>query len=108
MKDVKLQLQEVKQTSSDTKQEVQNMCDVITIKPSEEWRKKTNILINRICMKSKNYEGTKREIYKALDERAGSDINKRLKNMKARVLLNGGIQTQANNLNPLDAIGICY
>ncbi|NYC94144.1 hypothetical protein DFN09_002057 [Clostridium acetobutylicum] len=29
-------------------------------------------------MKSKNYEGIKKEIYKALDERAGSDINKRL------------------------------
>ena len=80
------------------------MRDVITIKPSEEWRKKTNILINRICMKSKNYEGIKKEIYKALDERAGSDINKRLKNMKARILLNGGSQTQANKFNLLDVI----
>ncbi|NRY58848.1 hypothetical protein [Clostridium acetobutylicum] len=55
-------------------------------------------------MKSKNYEGIKKEIYKALDERAGSDINKRLKNMRARVLLNGGTQTQANKLNLLDVI----
>lgn len=104
MKDLRLQLQENKTQTIAVKQEVQNMKNIITIKPSDEWRKKTNILINRICMKNKNYEEVKKEIYKALDERAASDINKRLKNMKARILLNGGTQTQVSKLNLLDVV----
>lgn len=104
LKDIRLQLQETRQETTAVKQEVQNIKEVITIKPSEEWRKKTNILVNRICMKTKDYKNTKDEIYKALQERAGCDLKIRLKNMRGRLLLNGATQSKADNMNYLDVI----
>lgn len=99
-----LENKQIKQDLNQTKQEVQAMKDVITIKPSEEWRKKTNVLINRICMKTGDYKTTKDEIYKALQERAGCDLKVRLKNMRGRLLLNGATQSKADSMNYLDVI----
>ncbi|NRY58849.1 antA/AntB antirepressor family protein [Clostridium acetobutylicum] len=45
LKDLRLQLEETKEQTTAVKQEVQNMKDVITINPSEEWRKKQTFLL---------------------------------------------------------------
>ncbi|URZ06428.1 ORF6N domain-containing protein [Clostridium felsineum] len=104
LKDMRLQLQETKEQTTAVKQEVQAMRDVITIKPSEEWRKQTNVLIAKICMRVKDYKKPKEEIYKALQERAGCDLKIRLKNMRARLLLNGSTKSKVDKLNYLDVI----
>lgn len=104
MKDMRLQLQETKQQTTAVKQEVQAMKEVITIKPSEEWRKQTNTLVAKICMKLRDYQKPKEEIYKALQERAGCDLKIRLKNMRARLLLNGSTKSKVDKLNYLDVI----
>lgn len=94
----------LQQSVTETKKEVQRMRDVISIIPSDEWRNKTNTLVNRICMKLKDYEKPKNEIYKAIEQRGACDLRIRLKNLKGRALLNGSSKSKADKLNILDVI----
>lgn len=104
MKEVKYQLAAVKQESQETKEELQAVREVIEIKPSDNWRTETNSLVKKICYKLGDYKTPKDNIYKALQERAGCDLKRRLENMRARLLLNGGSKSKADNLNYLDVI----
>jgi len=104
MKEVKYQLAAVKQESQETKEELKTVREVIEIKPSENWRSETNALVKKICYKLGDYKTPKDNIYKALQERASCDLKRRLENMRARLLLNGGSKSKADNLNYLDVI----
>lgn len=99
-----LEQQQIKTAVQETKEELQAVREVIEIKPSENWRNETNALVKKICYKLGDYKTPKDNIYKALQERAGCDLKRRLENMRARLLLNGGSKSKADNLNYLDVI----
>ncbi len=95
---------EAKQQAVEAKEEVQAIRDVVEIRPSQNWRNETNNFMKKICYKLSDYKTPKDEVYKALQERAGCSLKIRLENMRARLLLNGGSKTKADNLNYLDVI----
>jgi len=111
MKDIKQQLNEVnhnvlvaKAETTAVKEDLQNIRDVVEIIPSKTWRNETNNLIRKICFKLSDYSKPKEEVYRALQERGACDLKRRLENMRARVFLNGGSKSKADNLNFLDVI----
>ena len=67
-------------------------------------KSKLKEVISKICTKLSDYKKPKENIYKALQERAGCDLKRRLDNMRARQLLNGSSKSKADNLNYLDVI----
>ncbi|MCC5428176.1 ORF6N domain-containing protein [Clostridium botulinum] len=88
----------------ETKEEVQAIRTVVEITPSKSWRSETNRLMTKICFKLKDYQKPKEEVYKALQERAGCDLKIRLKNMRARLALQGVTKSKLDELNYLDVI----
>lgn len=104
MKNMRIMVEQTKRVALETKDELQNVREVIEIKPSESWRNETNTLVKKICYQLQNYQKPKEDIYKALQERAACDLKRRLENMRARLLLNGGSKSKADNLNYLDVI----
>lgn len=95
---------QIKHELDQTKKEVQNVKEIVKVKPTEQWRKDSNILVNKICMKTKDYKSTKEQIYKELDRRAGTSINTRLENMRKRLKADGVTETKIKGLNYLDVI----
>lgn len=89
----------------ETKDDIQNIRDVVEIKPFENWRDTTNKLINKMAFEKRNYEEIKIEIYKALDYRAGTKINTRLENMKDRASRAGMSRSRVEALTTLAVIG---
>lgn len=87
-----------------TQEEVQAIRDVITINPKAEWRKQTNIILNRICKAVNNYSTPKDEAYIALKERGKCRPDVLVNNLKARALLNGMAKSKVDNLNILDVL----
>lgn len=87
-----------------TKEEVAAVREVIEIVPSNSWRNETNTLIKKICYKLGDYQTPKENIYQALQQRASCDLKRRLENMRARLILNGGSKSKADSLNFLDVI----
>lgn len=106
MKDVKLQLQEVKQANADTKQEIQDMRDTITLSPTS-WRKDTTALVNKIALNIGGYDHIKairEESYKFLNERMGVDVKTRLTNKRRRMADEGVCKSKRDKLTILDVI----
>jgi len=87
-----------------TKSEIAAVREVIEIVPSREWRNETNGLVKKICYVLNDYKTPKEDIYKALQQRAACDLKRRLENLRARLILNGGSKSKADSLNYLDVI----
>jgi len=88
----------------EAKEEIQEIREVVEIKPFENWRDDTNKMINKICRKTGDYQDTRKKIYEALDRRAGTKVNQRLDNMRARAILAGTSRSKADSLGILDVI----
>ncbi|MBE6067953.1 MAG: ORF6N domain-containing protein [Clostridium lundense] len=93
-----------KQETAAVKEDIQNIREVVEIKPSENWRNEVNALMKKICYKLNDYKAPKEESYQALKERASCDLKVRLKNMRARLLLEGSTKSKIDSLNYLDVI----
>lgn len=111
LKDLRKQLNEVnhhaleaKAKVEETKEEVQAIRDVVEIRPSDRWRKDTNLIMSKVCKKLNDYKLPKEEVYKAVNERARVDLKRRLENMRGRLALEGATKTKIDNLNYLDVI----
>jgi hypothetical protein len=91
-------------TVQKTKEEVQAIREVVEIRPSENWRNETNSIVKKNCYKLNDYQRPKEELYKAVQERGACDLKRRLENMRARFLLNGGTKSKADQMNYLDVI----
>lgn len=88
----------------ETKNDLQEMRDVIEITPFDNWREDTNKQLNKICIKTGEFKETKNKIYEALDRRARVDVKRRLENMKARALVSGMARSKVDALSRLDVI----
>lgn len=84
--------------------QVQEIREVITINPGQDWRNKTNKLMQKIGYKLNDYETPKTEVYKALEKRSGCLLNRRLDNLMTRALRNGMAPSKVKQLNYLDVI----
>lgn len=88
----------------ETKDEIQEMREVIEIKPFDNWREDTTKQINKICRNNSDYKEVRNKIYEALDRRAGTKIKIRLENMRARALVAGMTRSKVDALGYLDVI----
>ena len=88
----------------ETREEIQEIREVVELKPFDNWREDTNSLINKICKKTGDYKDTRHRIYDALNQRARVDIKRRLDNMKARAIVAGMQRSKADALTYLDVI----
>lgn len=88
----------------ETKAEMQEIREVIEIKPFDNWREDTNKQISKMCHGFGDYKDTRTKIYEALDMRAGTKIKTRLDNMRARALVSGMTRSKVDALGYLDVI----
>ncbi|HHX59689.1 MAG TPA: Rha family transcriptional regulator [Epulopiscium sp.] len=88
----------------ETKQDIQNMKDAITINPQAEWRKETNKVLLAIGKKIGCYSKPKQEAYNALQVRGKCRPNVLVSNLKKRALENGMAPSRVKELNLLDVL----
>lgn len=98
------QVEETRELLEVAKEEIQEMREVVELKPFDNWRETTNNLINKICQKTGDYKDTRHKIYDALNTRARVDIKRRLENMRARMVYAGSSKSKADGLTYLDVI----
>lgn len=103
---LELKQKALEQSISDTKQEIQDMRDVIRL-DTTSWRKETANLINKIALTLGGYEHIKTvrdESYKLLDQRMGVALGIRLTNKRRRMADEGICKSKRDKLNYLDVI----
>ncbi len=88
----------------ETKEDVQNIRDVITINPKAEWRKQCNTVLNLMAKDKGNYEDIRNEAYEALSARAKCRPKVLINNLKERAKKNGVAQSKIDKLNILDVL----
>lgn len=114
MKVLKQQLNEVnhhaleaKAKVEETKEELQNVRDIITLNPNS-WRTEVTNLLNKIAKErggtGQAYQEVRNESYKLLDERAGAKLSIRLTNRRRKVLEESGSKSKADKVSKLDCI----
>lgn len=88
--------------------EIQDIREVITIKPDDDWRSKTTKLINKIVEAmgggANTHMEVRRQIYNALNERFGVCVDTRLRNKRDRMREVGCSKSQIDKTNILDVI----
>lgn len=106
-KEIEAKQQEQETAIANTNQRIDNMCEVISL-DKNSWRKDTNRLITKIsyamCGSCGNIQDIYREIYKAVDERAGVALQIRLTNKLNRMAGEGISESKRKKVNPLDVI----
>ena len=103
---MELKQKEMELAITETKQEVQDMRDVIKL-DTTSWREDTAILINKIAKRLGGYEHIKpirEESYKLLDQRMGVSLATRLTNKRRRMAEEGVSKSKRDKLNQLDVI----
>ena len=95
---------ETKREVENTKQQIQEMKDIIIINPKTEWRQSTNKILTALGQKMSDYSEPKRMAYEALQERARCRPNILVRNLQNRALGNGMAPSKANKLNLLDVL----
>lgn len=103
---LELKQKALEQSISDTKQEIQDIRDVISL-DTTSWRKETANLINKIALTLGGYEHIKTvrdESYKLLDQRMGVALGIRLTNKRRRMADEGICKSKRDTLNYLDVI----
>lgn len=106
-KEIEAKQQEQETAIANTNQRIDNMCEVISL-DKNSWRKDTNRLITKISYamfgSCGNIQDIYREIYKAVDERAGVALQIRLTNKLNRMAGEGISESKRKKVNPLDVI----
>lgn len=71
----------------------------------DDWRKAMNEKILRITKRSdKPYDEIRNEMYQQLEQRAGCDLGKRVRNLQSRMADRGCKRTDINNVNKISVI----
>lgn len=103
---LELKQKEMAQSITETRQELQDMRDVIRL-DTTSWRKDTSDLINKMALAAGGYEHIKpirQESYKLLDRRMGVALSIRLTNKRRRMADEGVSKSRRDKLNYLDVI----
>ncbi|EOP85995.1 hypothetical protein IGM_04370 [Bacillus cereus HuB4-4] len=92
---------------TETKEKVENISEIVALNTTD-WRKDVNRILNRIAIKQGGYEmykTIKNESYDMLDQRAGSNLQRRLTNKQKNMALEGVTKSRINKVSKLDVIG---
>lgn len=103
---LELRQRELERSISNTKQEIQDMRDVIKL-DTTSWREDTTNLINKMALASGGYDhirAIREESYKLLDQRMGVALKIRLTNKRRRMADEGVSRSKRSRLNYLDVI----
>ena len=104
-----MQAQSMKQLKAEVAaqgEQIQTIKETL-IEVDEDWRRDINTKLNKIAYKrggGHEYSNIRTLSYDILDERAHSDLDRRLNNLKARLKARGETQTRINNINYVDVI----
>lgn len=85
---------------------VDNISEIVALN-TVDWRRDSQRLISKIAQSrdgGANYQLVRSEIYQETERRAKADLNRRLKNRKQRMALEGVGKSKINALNKLDII----
>ncbi|KRQ86026.1 Phage regulatory protein Rha [Caloramator mitchellensis] len=99
-----LEQKRLREEIKETKEQVITIKDVIAINPKDDWRKKTNLILNKIGGQLGDYKRPKNEAYLELEKRAGCNLEKLLENAIKRAETSGAPKKVINELNYLDVI----
>lgn len=99
-----LENKKIKQEITQTKQEVQNIRDVITLNPKAAWRRECNRILKAIGREIGDYSAPNTQVYEALKERAHCRPKVLIDNLQDRAIKNGMCQSKADKLNILDVL----
>lgn len=95
---------QIKQEITQTKAEVQNIRDVITLNSQAAWRRECNRILNAIGRELGDYTSPKAQTYEALKERGKCRPNVLISNLQKRARENGVCESKVKNLNILDVL----
>lgn len=104
MKDMRLQIEEAKKQTSEVKEEVQDIRNVITLNPQAAWRRECNRILNAIGRELGDYKTPKDQVYEALKNRGKCRPNVLVLNLKKRAAANGMAPSRVEKLNILDVL----
>ncbi|MFS0822136.1 ORF6N domain-containing protein [Bacillus sp. 1P02SD] len=91
---------------AETKQEVQNIRDIVALN-TRDWRKDVNSILNDIARKHGGYEQyrfIRNESYQLLEQRASANLNIRVTNKQKKMALEGAPKSKIDKVSKLDAI----
>jgi anti-repressor protein len=104
MKDMRLQIEEAKKQTSEVKEEVRDIRNVITLNPQAAWRRECNRILNAIGRELGDYKTPKDQVYEALKNRGKCRPNVLVLNLKKRAAANGMAPSRVEKLNILDVL----
>ncbi len=99
-------IKEVEEEAKEVKEEIKGIREAVTLE-TNQWRKDTATLINKIANKLGGFEHIKPirdEAYSLLNKTYGVDINRRLLNKKKNMALEGCSKSKIDKVNYLDVI----
>lgn len=70
----------------------------------ENWREGINKMLNAVANDGKKYQQVRADSYRRLEERAGCNLNQRLRNLRERLQREGATKTKIDSVNRLDVI----
>lgn len=99
-----LELADTQKQLTDVKESVQVMQETF-LQRDPDWRASINSMFNGAVFRSgAEHSEMRRKSYEILEERGHCDLNKRLRNLKARLEDSGATKTQINETNKMDVI----
>lgn len=101
-----IETKEAKQLAIDTKKEVNNISNLVTM-TSDDWREKTKVILNKIATNwdgAEPHRSVRKLSYERLENRAGCNLEIRLNNRKQRALGQGMTKTFVKSISKLDCI----
>jgi Rha family phage regulatory protein len=104
MKDMRLQIEEAKKQTSEVKEEVQDIRNVITLNPQAAWRRECNRILNAIGRELGDFKTPKDQVYEALKTRGKCRPNVLVLNLRKRAMANGMAPSRVEKLNILDVL----
>ncbi len=99
-----MEQKKLQKSVTETKKEVQDIRDVITLNPSAAWRRECNRILNAIGRETGDYKAPKDQVYKALKTRASCRPNVLISNLQKRAKANGMAPSKTEKLNLLDVL----
>jgi hypothetical protein len=105
MKELKAEVKQLKADTSQAKQTILAIKDTIITQP-DNWRGELNKMLNKIVITvgGEQFQEMRRDSYKELEQRAGVNLEARLRNFRTRMLDAGKSKTQINKACKLDVI----
>lgn len=106
VKELKNQVARLESTVIDSNNTISAIQETF-LQRDEDWRKSMNSMLNAAAYRGGgNYRDLRADSYKALEERAHCDLDKRLRNLVERLERSGATKTQLKNTSRMDVIEV--